>query len=414
MTDMTNTNTTETTPPRRSWLVSTGQLCYFWLMIGFTMGTIILLWPVRWLTEALQRAGATQRTENLYVIGLVLAYVIVSFLIARRIQKYVRGCATRSVRWRVIAAVTACALLTAWAWRNPSMMLASAAGGREIGSLTTGRGAKFEFGSYPDSARLAELKKQGVTTIISLQDPNIPVEREGVEAEKKLVRQLGLKLVSAPMLPWFSENTESLNKIRGIVAEESGHYYVHCGLGRDRVNMVKRVIESMGGRAVAAEGLREALGFEGRENDFHHGSLISLAPGVWLTPYPEKEELYGCFLEGRPGRVVLLLDSTSAPQDSLLRQARKLFTSYGVPFVELPLRDAKRAGAVADSVRRLGSPVTVIAYRTPWHDGRQKGDDIAVAFSNAYAPSSAWRITTGFVTVQRKPHEWTGGKETAC
>jgi hypothetical protein len=178
--------------------------------------------------------------------------------------------------------------------------------------------------------------------------------------------------------------------------------------------MVKRVIESVGATSVATPELHEALGFEGRQNDFQQGSLITLAPGVWLTPYPEKEELYGCFLEGRPGRVVLLLDSTSAPQDSLLRQARSLFTSYGVPFVELPMHDASRAAVFADSIRHLGSPVTVVAYRTPWHNGRQKGDEAAVALSDAYAPSHSWKIATGYVTVKHKANEWTGGKEKGC
>ncbi|HEY6220628.1 MAG TPA: hypothetical protein VIV65_11290, partial [Gemmatimonadaceae bacterium] len=315
-----------------------------------------------------------------------------------------------------VGVATLCASSTAWAWRDPGRLLSSAAGGGEIQSVATARGAIFEFGAYPDSARLVELKTHGVTTVISLQDGNLPVERSGVADEERIARAIGINLVNAPMIPWFGDNEASLAKIREIVAKGDGHYYVHCGLGRDRVNMVKRVIEGLGATAVTGTDLRQALGFEGRRADFQQGSLISLAPDVWLVPYPEKEELYGCFLEGRPGRVVLLLDSAAAPQDSLLKQARSLFTSYRVPFIELPLAANATTAAkqVADSVKHLAPPVTIVAFRTPWHDGPQAHDGPAVAFANAYAPNHAWRITTGTVKPTHKANEWTGGKETGC
>jgi hypothetical protein len=60
-------------------------------------------------------------------------------------------------------------------------------------------------------------------------------------------------------------------------------------------------------------------------------------------------------------------------------------------------------------------PVTVIAYRTPWHDGLpRKGAEAAVAFRDAYSPNHGWKITTGTFAAEHKPNEFTGGKETGC
>lgn len=408
-------------PPGRSGVRRLGALasfCYFWLAVGFTLGTVVLVWPVRWLTDSLHRAQATQATENLLVILLVVAYVAASFYIALRLDRWARGCGSARQRWTIAAVVTLLFVGTALTWRDPGRMLSGLAGGGHIATLESGNGAVFEFGAYPDSAKLAELARQNAT-VVSLQDPNLPVEREGVESERELARKFGLRLVSAPMVPWFSENRESLEKIRALAVNGRGHYYIHCGLGRDRVNIVKRLIESTGARTVTGGNYRNALGFEGRRADFDQGSLISLAPGVWLVPHPLKEELYGCFMEGRPGHVVLLFDSTAAPEDSIMRETRRLLASYSIPstVVQVPRDSAARRAAAAQAaamVRAMKPPVTVVAYHTPWHNGRQAGDEAAVAFADAFAPNRGWKITTGTVVQTHGPNEWTGGKETGC
>jgi hypothetical protein len=65
-------------------------------------------------------------------------------------------------------------------------------------------------------------------------------------------------------------------------------------------------------------------------------------------------------------------------------------------------------------VKAMKHPVTIIAYRTPWHNSTQQGDEAAIAFANAYRPDSTWKITTTTPTEKRKLHEMTGGKETGC
>ena len=61
----------------RSRAMRGASLFYLWLVIGFTLGTVVLLWPVHWLTTLVQQAGGSQGVENALVIILVIAYVIV-------------------------------------------------------------------------------------------------------------------------------------------------------------------------------------------------------------------------------------------------------------------------------------------------------------------------------------------------
>ena len=56
----------------RSRAMRGASLLYLWLVIGFTLGTVVLLWPVRWLTALVQQAGGSQGVENALVIVLRL------------------------------------------------------------------------------------------------------------------------------------------------------------------------------------------------------------------------------------------------------------------------------------------------------------------------------------------------------
>ena len=371
---------------RPGWTVVTMSFLYMWLMIGLFLGTLVLLGPVRWLTAAVHNRGSG--VENPLVIILVIIYVIFSAWLALRLSRISWRADSRAVAIGIPLVATLFAAATAIAWKNPQRLLAGVAGGGNIANVETASGAVFEFGPYPDSTRLAELKAHGVTTIISLQHPSVPVERPGIAEENRTTKEVGLTLVRAPMLPWFSANREALDTIKKLATSGRGHYYVHCGLGRDRVNIVKSMIENIGGKAVAAANLSEGLGFEERERPFIHGTLIHLAGGVWLTPYPEHEELYGCFLEGRAGDVVLIFDPADAEQKKRLADVSSILTNYSRHYSVLPIHNGDKAAAAraADSVLKLRPPVTIVASETPWADGLpRKGAENALAFKDAFA-----------------------------
>jgi hypothetical protein len=102
----------------RSRSLRAGSLVYVWLLVGFVLGTLVLLFPIRWLTSTLQSRGASASTRNVLVILLVVLYLVTSLLIAIRANKYICNHPRRRTRWTIIGLATAVALLTAWIWRK--------------------------------------------------------------------------------------------------------------------------------------------------------------------------------------------------------------------------------------------------------------------------------------------------------
>ena len=129
------------------------------------------------------------------------------------------------------------------------------------------------------------------------------------------------------MLPWVSDNTESLETIKQLALHGSGTYYVHCGLGRDRVNIAKRVIEALepqsGARVASSAGLITAAGFERRTERFERGMPMKVPGNGWVVPLLNEAEFYGFILQGQPGNLLIALDSTNAVQHAWLTDARK-------------------------------------------------------------------------------------------
>lgn len=366
--------------PRRRPAVFLATFGYAWLMIGLFTGTIVLVVFVRGIIKALHEAGFGAAVENRVLMAVMAAFVVASFLLTRAVVR--RLYRTHSLRARRIAlgALVLPGLLSMWAWSNPTLLLARIAGS-DSSSVSMRGGPTFIFGPYPDGERMAELRKEGVKSIISLQHPSVLVEVQGIHSEEENAKRLGMQLIHAPMLPWVSDNRASLEKIREIARSGHGVYYVHCGLGRDRVNVVKRVIESMSEstevRLAAARDLQDAKGLEQRTAPFEHGRLFELKPGVWLVPIPNRMELSE-ILFGARAKVLLVLDSADRAQRAWLTEATAELQSYVVPFAVVPFteRDAGDAARVAQLMSRIDKErgrVTVVVPRTPFgvHPGER-------------------------------------------
>ena len=127
---------------------------------------------------------------------------------------------------------------------------------------------------------------------------------------------------------------------KDIALHGKGTYYVHCGLGRDRVNIAKRVIESLEPqnhvRLAATSGLKRAEGFETRTTPFQRGRLFQLADGVWMIPMPNDAEFYGYIIQGSPGHVTLLLDPADSVQAKWMDKAQHDMRQYSITFNVLP------------------------------------------------------------------------------
>lgn len=345
---------------------------YVWLMVGFATGTLTLLGPARWVTSGLRRIGWGSH-ENGVMIFVILAYVIASFLLSRALTALVRRARTRQVRFGVPGVATLAAGLALWGWMNPAVY-ATVAGGAAGATVNTG-GAEFVFGGYPDRARLLELKNQGYAGVISLQHPAVlPFEPPAIQAEEVAARELGIQFVSAPMLPWVSANEQSLEKIRLLAVGGKGRYYVHCGLGRDRTNVVKRMLERTGAALVAGGPANEKpRSFQARWDDgrrfMERGGFRTLEKDVWLIPYPNQHELYGNMLAGQVKHVFVLLDPEDGQQAEWIRHLQKQFEDHGIDATYEPLRlgSAAWTADMIANARALPRPLAIIMPHTPPH-----------------------------------------------
>ena len=361
---------------------------YAWFTIGLFTGTLVLVLAVRGIVDVLQRLGWGQSAQNRLLIGVIILFVAGSFMLARRVVRALYRLAPNT-RLVALVALAVPAVMSMYAWSNPAKFLAGFAG-TEGSTLSMKNGPTFLFGSYPDEDRLKTLKQQGVTSVVSLQSPAVFVEISGINAERDATARAGLKFIEAPMLPWVSDNTESLEKIRQLALHGTGTYYVHCGLGRDRVNIVKRVIEALepqsGAKVTASVGLKAAAGFERRTEPFERGMPMKVRDGAWVVPYLNEAEFYGFILQGQPGHLVLVLDPSNPEQRGWMADAEKKMKQYEVPYTFMPYPGTKgdtSTSAILAKVRSLTPPYTVMVPAMTTDIGDPK-DPVARAIGTAY------------------------------
>lgn len=365
-----------------------------WLLVGLVLGTAVLVGPVRLLTEGMGEAGWEQNSQDHVLIVVILLYLAMSLVLTRYVVGIMLRARNRNTRWAIATVFTLMGAATAWQWSNPANLLASIAGGGDAGTFNAAGGAEFVFGAYPDEAKLRELQLRGVTSVISLQHPGVIVEREGINAERNATKRLGITLIQAPMLPWVSNNAESLQKLRLIARRGKGKFYVHCGLGRDRVNVAKRVIEAEGKRVEVASNLIAATGFADRATPFERGSLTEIDAGKWMVPFLNEHEMFGYLLGGQGGHVISLLDTAHQEQADQQAVMRRHLAEHNVPFTAMPLKigDRNRAREIARALRAMPGRVTIVAPETPTPEGKEQGrSEVAAAVVRAYgrlAPKS--------------------------
>ncbi len=364
---------------------------YAWFTIGLLTGTLVLVIAVRGILDLLQKLGWSQEAQNRLLIAVILLFVAGSFLLARRLVRALYHQTTRTRRL-VLLALAVGAIFTGYAWSNPTRFLARLAG-TTPSALSMRGGPNFLFGSYPDDDDLHELKKKGVTAIVSLQSPAVVVEISGIAEERKAAAREGIRFIEAPMLPWVSDNAESIEKIKQLALHGSGTYYVHCGLGRDRVNIAKRVIESMmpnsTTRLASTAELKSALTFDRRTEPFQLGLPMKVAAGAWVVPALNRDEFYGFILQGQPGHVILALDPRNPVQRAWLASAVRDMTLYAVPYALVPYPSAAGDTSTAGVLRIVTAqkpPFTVIVPSTTFDLGDPR-NPVARAIAKQYGVS---------------------------
>ncbi len=344
------------TPITHSWIF----FVFIWLCAGFAAGTLILLFPLRWWINTVRTNQISEIYERLGVIGLILLLLLLSFWLSRKLfnwQKQQQRFAFSFISgfFPLVFAGAALILLLQPQFINTD-------------SEQQQVSQQFTIGSYPTAEKIKELKAEGYTGIISLLHPAVvPFEPVLLAQEKAAALKYDIKLLEAPMLPWVSDNAASLKIIEDIIRTNQGKYYIHCYLGKDRVNLVSNLISRLAGEAlIEAEAHTARRTFEQMGN-FERGDLFRLGPEVYLTPYPTKEEFLAFFLAGNVKTVVNLLDSTDAADQKRIVEERDILKNGAIDFKNYTfhaIMPQKELLAMVDSVLKLPKPIVIHHWNT--------------------------------------------------
>ncbi len=342
-----------------------GLFLFVWLLVGFFSDTLTLLGPVRWLTGAMRDGGFSDGSERAAVLTVIGAYVASSFFFSLWTTRRVAASSRIVVRGGVPLALLAAAIGAFWMWTTPALV--NSFQPVEVTSVSG-----FTFGPYPERQRFENLVTEGYTGVISLLNPTaVPFEAVLLGRERDLAEEFGIELIHVPLLPWIGGNEESLARVRGLAEQAGGRYYVHCYLGRDRVGMVRRLVEQVTpgmGRDADASIASVAAERAFKRGSFERGAILEVDKGVWFTPFPTDDELLRYFVGSEVRHVVSLLDPDHPSDIQWIDKESSALDLHGVSYRNMPLSrkhySPAAALAAAEHVRRAERPVFVHGFRS--------------------------------------------------
>jgi|GEM_PF-880171 len=339
-------------------------LLFFYLggVIGFVLGSVLFWGPIRWTIEYLQEEGAPDKAESFIIKVFIVVILLISAAISFFISKRYWESEKQSKRWMIFFPTFFFAAVI-FLWMNPQYTPGRSERSENI-SLAR---ISFVFGPYPSKEQIFQLKKENYAGIISLLHPAVvPFEPKLIFEEDAAAHDAGIEIIHTPMLPWVSQNIASIETIKKLVAVGKGKYYVHCYLGKDRVNVVKRIIESQN---VAVDATNVSTYRTLNEiNKFAEGPLFYLGKAVHLLPHPTEEECLGYLLSGYVRQVVSLIDDETFENRELSKKDSLLYSSYALKYLHYPFNLKKfnyeRLSVLLDSIKTLPKPLALIIKTT--------------------------------------------------
>jgi hypothetical protein len=280
------------------------------LLNGFSIGTVTLLGPVRWIVNLRDTLQFTQRTEDFLIKLVIVLFVIVSSYIALLMCSLItkkKSLLISSATMFTLVMITTGML---WLWMNPALIQAYDG---VITQENVGE-AEFLFGPYPTEHDF--------------------------------------------------ENKESINKIIELAESGKGKYYVHCYLGKDRVGVVKRIIRRFSSSITELnkDSIRTLEGVK----FFERGEIVKLDDGVYLTPYPTDDEMFTYLLNGSVKQVVSLLNPDHPPDTMWINKERRIYEAHFMPFEVIPLKtnfnSASRLMEIVEKTKTMSRPLVIHAF----------------------------------------------------
>lgn len=334
------------------------KLATIWISLGFALGTIILVGPLRLWVNYVRSNNLPPGIEKGVVICMIAILVYFSFTVSIRLFQWQL---LSDYVWASKATLFIPLLLASialWFFMHPSIM--------NKGEASENVAAKFTIGPYPTEERMKELKAQGYTTIVSLLHPAVvPFEPALLKEEENVAAKLHMQLIKAPMLPWIGNNDNALKIITDIVKNGTGKYYFHCYLGKDRVNVIKNLIINLKG-AEQMEDPHTSRTFEA-QGSFERGEIYKIDSLVYLTPFPTDEEMLAFFLAGNVKSVINLMDSTNVEAKPWIRREVAALSSMKISFVEIPVSESatdKDIAPIFKLIDSLPKPMVIHHWNT--------------------------------------------------
>jgi len=314
---------------------------YLWLCIGFPLGLWVLLaGPSKWLAEYARSTDMGISKENILGKLIIILYVIVAFLLALFLHKLIKQSKNKAVNWFIPGVLTLILLTSVYVFSYNPQWLISYSGDATTKVIKNQedqyKNLEFVYGSYPNEEMIKSLKEQGYDGIISLlHEMIIPAEPALMKDENELAKKHGIKVINLPMMPWVSKNEKTMQNAKKFIETEKGLYYVHCYLGRDRVNIFKSTAEKFGVKTTS-----EATTLIRKMEDeptWTRGDYFKLEEGVYLTPYPTDNELTKFVLNGNFKTVISLLDNNVVLNQPWIAKEKKTLSDYSMNYVHYPL-----------------------------------------------------------------------------
>ncbi|MFD1928763.1 hypothetical protein ACFSFY_12040 [Sporosarcina siberiensis] len=306
-----------------------GLQFFLWFTFLSTLGVgggiyflLVLLVPIEQLY--VNQGWSQFRIDSImkyYVIGWVVFGFIASFVYYFLVVK--------KKKWKLawafaIAAVLLCGSAL-YSFLNTGTGLIQASQGTIV------EGDRFTFGPYPEKEDMEQLKAEGYDGVISLLSPILPIEKPLLDKETKSGEEVGIEVLSLPMLPWVGDNSASIEEIRKLIQEDGKRYYVHCYLGRHRVDVVKQVINEELGDQYELRILQPTTLERGNMYYFPNSEVL-------MGPYPTDEEWFTRINRAEVREVISLLQP--ANHSERISEEIKLTSEMDIIYTSMPMSDS--------------------------------------------------------------------------
>lgn len=242
---------------------------------------------------------------------------------------------------------------------------------------------EFYFGSYPDVDKIQQLKSENYTAIISLLHPMvIPAEPILMEKEVLNTKNERLKLISIPMLPWIIGNDSALVKIKQLAKNAKGKYYVHCYLGKDRVNVFRSILEKEN------KFIKIKSDFTRRNIDtvkqFERGRIYKLNNTTYFTPFPTDEEFFSFILNGKIKTVISLMNIKNTDEKPFIDKEQNIMNQYNMYFKNIPIyySEVDKIAVLIDSINKLPKPILIHHFSTESVEAKKFIENFKLKYNN--------------------------------